>query len=117
MITSKCYSDDHQVEVEFDATDWFKQASTKEILDLSICDWGGDYASDDVALFYSTTTTAPVFEHNNQKITRDRKDQIGFENRVNEEQALAWLTENRPDAINAINKYYDDMANKAIRMG
>jgi len=51
MIKAKAWSDDRNVEVEFDATPYFQQASALEILQLACCGWAGDYPADDVATY------------------------------------------------------------------
>ncbi len=51
MIQARCYSDDRNVDVEFDATLWWAQASEEQKQALRDCGWGGDYPADEVAIF------------------------------------------------------------------
>ena len=51
MICAECHSDDHNVEVAFDATRWFEQATDKQIAELAAVGWGGEYPADAVAEF------------------------------------------------------------------
>jgi len=92
MIKAECHSDDHNVEVNFDATTWFKQASDKDILDLDGCGWGGDYPADEVAEFIGNHNKriAEMFRY--LEIVRDQ----GFECNVDEASARKWLKKNRP---------------------
>ena len=95
MIKAECYSDDRCIEVEFDATAWFKAATDSMILALVKCGWCHDYAADAVAEYIET---------DNPKITemftyirlRQRIETIGFECSVNEADAMEWLKTNRP---------------------
>jgi hypothetical protein len=95
MIQAECHSDDRKVEVEFDATTWFKQADDKEIIELAECGWGGDYPADEVAEFMSLKNkkVAEMFTY-----LRIRRDQ-GFECHVTEKDALRWILNNRPHLI------------------
>ena len=95
MIRAECHSDDRVVEVEFDATPWFQQASDKSIIELAEIDWGLDYASDDVAekLAESNEEIAEMFKYIS---IVQRTKHMGFECTVNEDDALKWIAENRP---------------------
>lgn len=99
MIKAQCWSDDRCVEVDFDATKWFKNATGREIIALKECGWRGDYASDAVAIYMADLNKdiAEMFEY----IRIRNKSQIpdmmgGFECAVNEYDAVKWLTKNRP---------------------
>jgi hypothetical protein len=50
-IKAECHSDDRAVEVDFDALVWFQNASDDEISNLIRCGFGGDYPSDEVAIW------------------------------------------------------------------
>lgn len=95
MIKAECHSDDRCIEVNFDATPWFEQASEKEILDLANCGWRGDYPSDAVAHFMADLNdeVAEMFSYLGM---RAKIETIGFECSVNSEDALIWLRANRP---------------------
>ena len=88
MISAEIHSDDFRFKVDFDATPWFEQATSEQIIALIKCDWRGDYAADDVATF---------FEDVNSKIAnlldycRRGEGDFGFEVSVNGEEALNWL--------------------------
>lgn len=95
MIEATCHSDDHAIDLTFDATPWFTRASKEEIQKLADCNWGGDYPADEVAVFMA---------HRNPDLAnllsyvevRHPIDGIGFECHVNPESAVAWLKENNP---------------------
>jgi len=93
MINAKCYSDDGAVEVNFDATAWFEQATDEQIKELADIEWGGNYASDDVALHMATVDkkVQKVFDY-----CEINRDMPGFECRVNPQDAIAWVKANRP---------------------
>jgi hypothetical protein len=102
MIRAEAHSDDHNVEVEFDAVRWFKQASDDEILELAECGWGGEYPADGVAEFFDgkKNGTSRLFRYL-EDIAGDwsKKDCGGFECHVNEEDAIKWLRKNRPAVL------------------
>jgi hypothetical protein len=96
MIRAEAHSDDHNVEIEVDATAWFQQATDAEILELADCEWGGDYPADGVAEFCSDGDTKRLFDYLAIiQGDRSKKDCGGFECHVNDADALAWLKENR----------------------
>jgi hypothetical protein len=91
-INAECHSDDFAVEVKFDAEEWFKTADDDMIKDLASCDWGGDYAADRVAM-----EMAIVDEEINKMFDYvNAREEIGFECHVDENDAMAWLRENKP---------------------
>jgi hypothetical protein len=94
MIKAECHSDDRCVEVDFDATPWFEKASEKEVMSLFRCGWRGDYPSDAVAHFMAdlNESIAEMFLYLG---IRAKKEEIGFECSVNEEDAMIWLKANR----------------------
>jgi hypothetical protein len=107
MIKAECHSDDRNVEVSFDATPWFKQASDKDILDLANCGWGGDYPADEVAEWMAgdkgrrgVKRIAEMFKYL-EIIHGDpsKKNAQGFECHVDEEDARKCLAENRPKLV------------------
>lgn len=94
-ITAECWSDDRVYEVSFNAVEWFRQASTDDILALAKCGWRGDYPADEVALYVQHT-----LPHNSDlSVLFDycaRKHEIGFECSVDENSARHWLKIHRP---------------------
>lgn len=104
MIKAETYSDDHAAEVNFDATAWFEQATDEEILELARVDWGGDYEADDVARFFEDKVPAvdAMFTYIQAYNRVAEGDSIGFECRVDADDALAWIREYRPHLIPAL---------------
>ncbi|MFZ3482186.1 hypothetical protein [Sphingomonas sp. 3-13AW] len=96
-IKAETYSDDRAVEVNFDALRWFEQASDEEILELARCEWGGDYPADAVAQHFEGAhgEVTEMFEHIAHM--QNTRNPIGFECHVNEDDAMAWLLQNKPD--------------------
>jgi len=94
MIPAETHDDNRKHEVQFDATKWFEQASDEAILGVVACDFGGDYAADEVAEF---------FDGKNDQVSEmfEKKD-CGFECHVNPAGALKWIMENRPALYNKI---------------
>lgn len=97
MITAIAYSDDRHVEVSFDATPWFEQASDEELLALAKCDFGYREPADRVALWFS------AFHIGMQKLFQYLefcpvmfKETVGFECSVDEQDAMAWMMQFKP---------------------
>lgn len=99
-ISAECHSDDYVINVVFDATPWFIQATDEKIIALAGCNWGGDYPADEVAVFMQDQNKDidVMFSHiyNFNKLDRWI---IGFECHVDGDAALAWLRINRPAIV------------------
>ena len=95
MIKAEIHTDDRKVEVTFDATPYFNQASDADIVALHDCGWGGDYPSDNVAIFCADINPEVAKLFNYLEIVRDQ----GFECNVDEASAILWLKENRKKLI------------------
>jgi len=100
VIRAEVHSDDHKVEVSFDATTWFEQASQDEIESVAGCGWQFDYPTDNIAIWYSDTNEEVQKLFFYLGIVQDQ----GFGCSVNPEDALAWLSSNRPEAWLQITK-------------
>jgi hypothetical protein len=94
-VGAECHSDDHAVEVSFDAIPFLKQAKSKNIIALAKCGWSGDYPADEVAIYMAgqNKDIADMFKYIE---IRNRISDIGFECTMNEEDAMAWLKKNKP---------------------
>ncbi len=95
MIVASAWSDDHRVEVDFDACDYFAQASDDAICALAAIGWRGDLAADAVALHYQDKDyrLARLFHY--LSVTALPEDHSGFECSVDRESAMAWLQKHR----------------------
>jgi len=102
MIHAECHSDDHAVEVQFDATPWFHQATDDEILDLEACDWGYDYPADQIAIYMSTHNKEIEFMFAYVEARHKVYQDCGFECQVNQEDAIEFLYHDRPGLFNYI---------------
>ncbi len=85
-VSATVTSDTTGTQVEFDAAPWFAQASNKEIRDLQAIDWAHDYAADAVA---------EHFRNANVDIRQILNEGGGFECRVDEDCAMAWLKQHK----------------------
>lgn len=75
--------------IEFDALPWFKIASDRYLYNLYGIDYGGDYASEEVAEWFA--------KHKNRRdIAEIVNGKSGFECFVNCEEAEAWIKKHRP---------------------
>lgn len=94
-IKAECHSDDHAVEVTFDAVPFFKKASYEKILALAKCGWGGDYPADEVAI-YMAGKNKEVKDMFTYVEARRKQADVGFECHVDKVETLSWLLKNRP---------------------
>lgn len=99
MIKAECHSDDRCVEVDFDATPWFEAVPDRNIIDLAVCGWGGDYPADYVAEFMADRHDGikEMYDYIEIRNRKRGRDMMGFECHVNPEDAMQWLRENRPE--------------------
>lgn len=111
MITAETHSDDYAVEVDFDATPYFKQASDEDLARLIECGFEGDYPADWVAENLADTNPeiAAMFTYLEARNKASRKS-IGFEVSVDPDEALAWLKQNRPSVFSHIDLAQHDLA-------
>lgn len=110
VIKAEAHSDDHAVEVEFDADTWFKQATDQEIVDLVCCEFGGDYPADAVARDSAVWVfkLADMFTYIE---IRHKVEAMGFECHVDANDAVAWIKDNRPSiTLNMGADNLEDMA-------
>lgn len=78
---------------DFDCTSWFEQAADEDIVALAKCGFGGDYASDVVAEYYSNNEYYPEI------VAMFSYKRSGFECHVVEEQAVEWVKVHRPHLV------------------
>lgn len=100
MIRAEAHTDDYVFKAHFNAEPWFEQASFEEIQALQACGWGGDYASDEVAIYAADYDGGvnTIFEYLRlHPKMGDTKDPVGFECTIEEDEALDWIRRHRPD--------------------
>lgn len=109
-ITADVHSDDHKMNVQFDARLWFMQADDKDIIDLAQCGWGGDYPADAVATFMAgqQDDVQAVFDYIVAVKTQINGDTMGFECHVDGAQAMNWIRQQRPSLILQIEAIYEE---------
>jgi hypothetical protein len=113
MIRAEVHSDDRCIEVEFDATEWFKKAKGRDILRLAQCGWGGDYPADEVAIRQAEKNgeIAHMFRYL-EDISDDpaKKDQSGFECHVNPDDAMTWIRKHKAGLVAIVEAINEDPA-------
>lgn len=99
VISAEVHSDDFRAGAKFDAEEWFKTASEEKIRELAFCDWGGDYAADEVAQSFAATQpqVKHMFDYLAVSPAMPNGDTVGFECHVNMKDVAAWLKVNRPE--------------------
>ncbi|MGG6263161.1 hypothetical protein ACQ4M3_07765 [Leptolyngbya sp. AN03gr2] len=109
-IKAECRTDDYGQSVEFDAAQWFEQASDKAILALDRCSWGDDYCPDvdQVATFFKERNPQikGLFDYlaNINKSGRKTK-KIGFEVSIDPDAACNWIKKHRPHLAKQLQSY------------
>ena len=99
-VQARATTDDHKVDVTFDATPWLRQATEAALLALAGCGFGGDYPADEVAhqsvTLLGDAGLAKLFAYLEIVNQFPVREAVGFECRVDEDQARAWLKRHRP---------------------
>lgn len=110
MIKAETHTDDRAVEVDFDATPYFQSNSDEVLAELFECGFAGDEPADQVAieLAESNPEIGAMFRYLEARNRASRKS-IGFEVNVNEEDALAWLRQNRPNVFKHLDPQQYDL--------
>jgi hypothetical protein len=95
VIPAECHSDDHAVEVEFDAAGWFKTADDRALEKVALDGWAFGYGTDVIAQDEAERNPkiAAMFSYLE---ARNNVEAIGFGCSVNREKALAWMKNNKP---------------------
>lgn len=102
MIKANAYSDDHVVDIQFDATQWFEQVENSDLETLADCGWGGEEPADYVAYYFEETLTKRLFDYLSFNPTMGYKNEtVGFECYINESDAISWIKQNRPELFAA----------------
>lgn len=114
VIDARVRSDDGGYDEFFDAERFFKVASDRELVNLMLCEWKGDYASDEVAIYMADhdKTVARVFEYISAVGNAPgRRGAMGFECEVFPESAIPWIREHRPYLNPVIDLLFDEDGN------
>lgn len=93
MITARCCSDDREVDITFDATDYFENIKSTSFFmsrmnEFITFGFGGNIPADNVAEFFEDSSTQELFDH--LKDT-DPQDDVGFECYIVKEDVIKWL--------------------------
>lgn len=91
IIPAEAHTDNHDVEVKFDAVHWFRRASIKAIMDLAGCNWRGDYPADAVAEWEANRNPEMKRLFDYLAIVNKGHTVCGFECSVDDKAAKAWL--------------------------
>jgi hypothetical protein len=105
VIPAEVYSDDHVVEVDFDALPWFEKATDDQITALAAEGWGAGSESDMVPEFCDDFD--PEIKRLWQYISFGPKnygEDVGTTCHVSSSKAMAWLKANRPELYKQLEK-------------
>ena len=96
-VHAEAHDDGHNRTVEFDAGPWLYQASEQQIVELATIGWSGGYAADAVALYFEDENVDIANLMAFCRSTQGTRNPMGFECSVDEEQAVKWLEQRRPE--------------------
>lgn len=95
-VKAEAHTDDYVIQVDFDAKGYLSFAQPEDLVKLALCGWGGDYPADEVARHEALS-----FENEDMNILfgylRLKRHGLGYECHVDEETAMTWLLEHRPE--------------------
>jgi hypothetical protein len=95
VILASVISGDNHIECDFDAVDWFEQATDEEILDVDRTAWSDSYPTDAVARYCEDQpAVAKVFEYLEKHA--ERGEEATYACWISQLDAMTWLWENRP---------------------
>jgi len=94
-IRAEVHTDDRNVEVNFNAIEWFDQATDDQIRNLAQCDYGGDYPADVVAQYMADHDKGVEDLFTYIRLMAGKKNSPGFEVHVNANDVTKYLKENR----------------------
>lgn len=102
LVPAHVATDDGLVKADFDAEDWFQNASDEDLFSLIDCEFGGDDIADDVARHFEgcNSGVSAVLAHSAHMADvqrNSRSDLSGFECHVDEAAAKLWIASNRPE--------------------
>lgn len=107
QVKATCYSDDRNVEIDFDAASFFAnelnetQTLKNSIECLDACNFSGDYATDAIAEFYSESQTKELFDY--LSTVNKKETKCGFFCSVEKGDVVAWLKAYKPEYVELIN--------------
>ncbi len=94
-VSAAAHTDDRVIEVAFDCTAWFQQASHEDVMRLANCGWEHDYPADEVTQFMADRNDDAKSIFSYLDLVHKAKKECGFECEVNSEEAMAWLKVNK----------------------
>lgn len=92
MIQAEAHSDDQAISISFDAEPYFEQASDEDLKELVDYGFRGDYPADYVLLHFEEQEGHDA----SRLMAYVRASGLGFECRVDQPEALAWIRRRRP---------------------
>lgn len=106
IIPANCRTDDGKVSIDFDAVQWFRQATFEEIRKLILCEFMCDYPADAVAHYMADIDKRvdEMFTYLEIVSRNQTRDFMGFECRIDKDAAWRWLK-----------KFYPNMSRKLER--
>lgn len=107
MIHAACHTADEAMRVEFDATPWFAETDARFIVLLAERDWSAPWIADALEARPGYETLRELVRYARDRLDRESSEDPSwptFECRVNGNEAIAWLEQNRPDLAAAIHQ-------------
>ena len=105
MIHATCHTADNALCVEFDATEWFRNADPVSIRHVAARNWSSAWIADALEKRPGYESLHGFTDYARNRLREETLEDplwTTFECTVNGAEAMAWLAENRPELASAI---------------
>lgn len=102
MIRAECQTDDDVILVRFNAKRWFDTASDDDIVTLASSGWQNTRTSPQIvnAIRPHSSNVGLIFDYVGLMAWHHKE--VGFECRIQPDDAMTWIEDNRPHLLPAI---------------
>lgn len=112
VISAECYDNFKQHLIKFNAVDWFEQSSNDAIMTLVRRDWISSNPTDGIVDSFAeidleiSTRINTMFDYIEAPNRPDRGDPFSYVFKIDADDALAWIEENRLELHSEILQYF-----------
>jgi hypothetical protein len=120
MIRATCHTVDDALTVEFDAAPWFQEADPASILHVVGQGWSSVWIADGLEKRPGYERLHELIDYATNRLALEPLEDPAFATfacTVNGPEAMAWLDENRPDAVAMVQARQGPAASEALIVG
>jgi hypothetical protein len=120
VIRATCHTVDDALTVEFDATPWFQEADPASIQHIAGQGWSSAWIADALERRPGYERLHELIGYATNRLGQESLEDptfATFECTVNGPEAMAWLDENRPDAVAMVQARQGTAASEALIVG